>query len=534
MKKIGKAAALGLSIWFAALFMSACFPLLPQKSVERIAVTTPPAKTEYTAGQNFLKAGMEVTAYYDNGSEAVVSDYEYSPKSALKISDTVITISYSGEETTQAITVMPVQKILTDVKITKMPDKRTYIVGEVFNPAGMMVTAEYDNGDKSEISDYEYSPKTALKLTDNVITVLYNGQEITQAITVTTAEKAVVRIEVTRQPGKLSYMVGESFSRYEMVVTAEYANGEKEAVAGYTVEPNGALKTSDTFVTVFYGGKDTTVAITVSSNHVSMDFDASGCSFYDKFDGNTLDLTKWAFHEGDGSNYGIPGWGNNEEQYYQRENVTVADGKMSLTAKMEEKDGKYYTSAKLVTFDKYSDKKTFAQTYGRFEARIRLTKAEQGMWPAFWMMPADDVYGGWAKSGEIDIMEMKGRFPSKASSALHFADGWPFNRYVAHEYEFADGGSITDWHIYGVDWEPDRITFTVDGVPHKTWTHNEWYTNGASTNEFAPFDQDFYICLNLAVGGEFDGYRVPDDDEMPIALEFDFVRVWAYGSGYGA
>lgn len=110
-------------------------------------------------------------------------------------------------------------------------------------------------------------------------------------------------------------------------------------------------------------------------------------------DASGLDTTKWTYQNGDGSQFGIPGWGNNEKQYYQEDNSYVNEGFLYIEAKLENTSGYNYTSGKLVTED------NFSQTYGRFEARIKLPLGD-GLWPAFWMLPEDSVYGGWARSGE--------------------------------------------------------------------------------------------------------------------------------------
>ena len=116
----------------------------------------------------------------------------------------------------------------------------------------------------------------------------------------------------------------------------------------------------------------------------------------DEFDGLTLDGSKWSVQVGDGCDLGICGWGNAELQWYQESNVTVDSGVLRITAREEVAGGKSYTSARLRTLGKGD------WTYARVEARARLPIG-QGMWPAIWMLPTDEVYGGWAASGEIDI-----------------------------------------------------------------------------------------------------------------------------------
>ncbi len=245
----------------------------------------------------------------------------------------------------------------------------------------------------------------------------------------------------------------------------------------------------------------------------------------DEFNGTAVDTGKWHFeNKGDG-------FGNNEQQYYRTENTEIKDGKLVINAKKEEFEDKPYTSAKL-----YSKA---AWKYGRFEASIKLPIG-QGFWPAFWMMPKYDNYlnggsvgsiadyGGWAASGEIDIMEAKGRFPSNASGALHYGGISPNNVFTGKEYTFPVGQTINQFHTYALEWEPGEIRWYIDGILYQT--QNNWYTKGDDGEEKyafpAPFDKEFYLMLNLAIGGNFDGNVVPEDSMFPAQMEVDYVRVY--------
>ena len=230
-----------------------------------------------------------------------------------------------------------------------------------------------------------------------------------------------------------------------------------------------------------------------------------------------LDLDKWGVQTGTGVEYGLEGWGNDEAQYYLESNARVEDGRLVIEARNESYGGMDYTSARLRT------EPTFSQTYGRFEAKIRLPEGE-GLWPAFWMMPQDDVYGGWAASGEIDIMEAKGRILDESSGAIHYGGEWPDNTYTHGEYDFTDGRDITDFNVYAIEWEEDEIRWYVND--DLFFTAKLWYTEG---HDFpAPFDQDFHLLLNLAIGGHFDGYRTPPDSlfDEPVLMEVEYVRVY--------
>ena len=248
----------------------------------------------------------------------------------------------------------------------------------------------------------------------------------------------------------------------------------------------------------------------------------------DEFEGNELDLDKWTIDTGNGFFDGdtfIPGWGNEELQYYHEDNVRVEDGKLILEGRKKShsdlKQGTFdFTSGKIHTQGKFSQK------YGRFEAKMSLPKG-QGYWPAFWMMPEDDVYGGWAASGEIDIMESAGGRPDHIGGAIHYGGQWPNNTYTAKDYDFPEGSDISDMNVYAVEWEPGEIRWYVNDVLFQTL--NNWSTtstgNPAKFAYPAPFDQEFYIILNLAIGGWYGGN--PDETTpFPGEMVVDYVRVY--------
>ncbi|MCR2802585.1 carbohydrate binding domain-containing protein [Paenibacillus soyae] len=247
------------------------------------------------------------------------------------------------------------------------------------------------------------------------------------------------------------------------------------------------------------------------------EFDGEG----ENLDDNGVNLDKWDYQLGTGSQYGLDGWGNNEEQYYRAENIAVAGGLLTITAKEETHQGKPYTSGRLFT------EPTFTQTYGKFEARMKLPAGE-GLWPAFWMMPEDSEYGAWAASGEIDIMEARGRLPKEVGGTIHFGRNWPNNKSTGDEYHFEGNDDITGFHVYGLEWEPGELRWYVDGELYQTV--NNWDSWGAGQPAKyaypAPFDKPFYMILNLAVGGNYDGGRKPPSDLMPAQMQVDYVRVY--------
>lgn len=259
----------------------------------------------------------------------------------------------------------------------------------------------------------------------------------------------------------------------------------------------------------------------------------------DEFDGNSLDTSKWDYQYGTGAEYGLEGWGNSELEYYtdRTENVRVEDGKLIITAIKEDTpyQGMNYTSGRIRTMTR-DNEELFSVTYGRIEARIKMPEGE-GIWPAFWMLPVDEsIYGGWAASGEIDIMEARGRLPQMVGGTLHFGKVWPDNTYKTKDYIFPEETDITDFHVYSLEWEPGVMRWYVDDECY--FTLDKWFSQGkVSATEYtspAPYDVPFYILLDLAVGGTYDPEANVRNAEFPAQMEVDFVRVYQKEEGYKA
>ncbi|WP_052087672.1 carbohydrate binding domain-containing protein [Paenibacillus wynnii] len=242
----------------------------------------------------------------------------------------------------------------------------------------------------------------------------------------------------------------------------------------------------------------------------------------DEFNDETIDPTKWTYDLGDGTVVGNPGWGNNELQWYTNEekNVKEKDGKLIITALKEEQGGKPYTSSRIKT------KGLFSKTYGKFEIRAKAPTGK-GYWPAIWMLPENTVYGQWASSGEIDIMEGWGSRPNTVAGTIHYGAQWPDNIYSGKEYVFPGNSTIEEFHTYALEWEPGEMRWYVDGVLFST--KNDWYSlsNGQPANNAypAPFNQEFHLLMNLAVGGNFDG-NPTSETVFPKSMEIDYVRVY--------
>ncbi len=242
----------------------------------------------------------------------------------------------------------------------------------------------------------------------------------------------------------------------------------------------------------------------------------------DEFDGDVLDSAKWNFVQGGG------GYGNNELQNYTNrpENVRLEDGHLVIEARKENFGGNAYTSGKIQTKNKGD------WTYGKFEIRAKLPEGK-GMWPAIWMMPTDSAYGGWPASGEIDIMELLGHEPEKAYGTIHY--GNPYT-HTGGNFTLTNGRTFADdYHVFGLEWAPGELKWFVDGQLYLA--KNDWFsrTNGMTADNAypAPFDRDFYLQLNLAVGGNWPGN--PDattDWTTPKQMLVDYVKVYKYNGDY--
>ena len=240
-----------------------------------------------------------------------------------------------------------------------------------------------------------------------------------------------------------------------------------------------------------------------------------GLIWSDEFDGTELNLNNWEYM------IGGHGWGNNELQYYTNrpENCYVQDGFLHIVARQEPWEDNDYTSARIRTINRADFR------YGRLEARLSLPSTT-GIWPAFWMMPTDSVYGGWAASGEIDIMESI-NIADRTYGTLHYGGGWPNNQHSGGEYSYG-GADFTQFHVFRIIWEPDQIRWYVNDQHFHTETSATWYTDAAPENPRAPFDQDFHFLLNVAVGGNWPGY--PDGSSVfPQEMVVDWVRVYSLG-----
>jgi len=226
------------------------------------------------------------------------------------------------------------------------------------------------------------------------------------------------------------------------------------------------------------------------------------------------DSTKWSYDVGDGCP-NVCGWGNNEMQAYaakRLKNSRVSDGILTIEAHKEPYMNKGYSSARLVSKNKGDWK------YGRIETRAKLPSGI-GTWPAIWMLPTKWEYGGWPESGEIDIMEHVGYNPDSVFATVH-------TKSYNHGIGTQKGGEIfkpeaeNEFHTFAIEWSADKIDFFLNETQYFSFKNEE-----DSFKEW-PFDKQFHLLLNIAVGGNWGGRKGVDQRIWPQKMEIDFVRVY--------
>lgn len=232
----------------------------------------------------------------------------------------------------------------------------------------------------------------------------------------------------------------------------------------------------------------------------------------DEFDYKGLpDSAKWNFDTRGNKS----GWGNNELQVYTKEelkNASVSDGTLKLTALKENLSSKKYSSARLRTIFKGD------WLYGRFEIKAKLPNG-RGLWPAIWMLPTDWEYGGWPKSGEIDIMENVGYDADTIVCSVHTGK-YNHNAGTQKSKKVALKDNREVFHIYAVEWDEEKIKGFIDNDCYFT------FEKESDDPGVWPFDKRFHLLLNIAVGGNWGGKEGIDDSIFPAKMEIDYVRVY--------
>lgn len=243
----------------------------------------------------------------------------------------------------------------------------------------------------------------------------------------------------------------------------------------------------------------------------------------DEFEGSEINPEFWTHEIGDGCDRGegLCGWGNNELQWYtdEKKNSQVKDGNLIIRSLRESTpitnptNGRQYSysSARMVTKNKADFK------FGRMDIRAQLPKG-QGIWPAIWMLPTENKFGIWPKSGEIDIMELIGNKPAEVLGTVHY--GHDFWRFKSAYYELEEGDFSEDYHTFTLLWKEDCLRFAVDDS-----IYGDAITPSVTLPTGYPFNEAFHFILNIAVGGNLPGN--PDASTVfPQEMKIDYVRVY--------
>jgi beta-glucanase (GH16 family) len=263
------------------------------------------------------------------------------------------------------------------------------------------------------------------------------------------------------------------------------------------------------------GPAATAVPASTETSTPTPDPDSWNLVWADEFeqpDGSAPDPEKW-IHQHGGS-----GWGNAELEYYaeSRDTSYIENGMLVIKADRAPGTGHDYTSARMNTLYKAD------WMYGRMEIRAKLPNT-QGIWPAFWMLPSKVTYGTWPAGGEIDIMEMIGKEPGRVHGTLHYGNP---HTYAGGTFDLPEGETFADdLHVFAVEWSENEFRWYVDDQLY--YTRSDWFTSYKDSPYPAPFNQKFYLLINMAIGGYWPGN--PDESSVfPQYLYVDYVRMYQH------
>lgn len=445
-------------------------------------------------------------------------------KTAGKAVITVKAADGSGKQDTIAVTVgTPVTKVSVPSKTVTADAGTTYQMNAKVSPANASVkTLEYTSSD-TNLATVDKKGKVTLKNPGTVKITATAADGSGKKATVTIHIQAIVTMiqSITLPETSVTGAAGDTYQMSPVITPANATN----KTLNYS-SSNTSVATVDNSGKVTYVSEGTatiTVTATDGSNQTA------ACAFTinakdpyhvvweDDFNGTELNTNDWNYE------YHDPGWVNNELQQYvdSKDNISVKDGNLVIKAiKTVDQNGvASYTSGRINTKAKHD------YTYGKFEVRAKVPSGK-GFLPAFWMMPTDEnLYGQWPKCGEIDTMEVLGDATDTVYGTLHF--GEPHTQ-KQKSYKLTQGDFASEYHVFSCEWEPSEIRFYVDGILYNKV--NDWFTKKDGFDPVtypAPYDQPFYLILNLAVGGTWPGN--PDADAVfgdNAQLNVDYVKVY--------
>ncbi len=226
----------------------------------------------------------------------------------------------------------------------------------------------------------------------------------------------------------------------------------------------------------------------------------------DEFDGTSLNDKYWNYEIGNNN-----GWGNNELEYYKKENTTVKNGYLNIEARVESNGASNYTSSRLTTQDKFNVK------YGRVDIRALLPKG-QGIWPALWMLGKNIKQVSWPKCGEIDIMELIGG--TDKDNVVYGTAHWDNNNSHAQyggNTKLTSGVFNDEFHVFSIVWDAKKIVWYVDD--------KQFHVIDTTPAGLSEFQEDYFLLINLAVGGDWPG-KPNSATVFPQTMKVDYIRVF--------
>jgi hypothetical protein len=296
------------------------------------------------------------------------------------------------------------------------------------------------------------------------------------------------------------------FGSEAVTTTDGHATHTYTASGTYTVYVR-AHRTEDKFISASKMIEvDVTLVIPTEGYQTPLTYDGMTMVWQDEFSGTAIDENFWTFEIGTGSS----GWGNNELEYYLKENAMVQDGHLIITAKKDGRFGTQYTSTRMITRDKKSIK------YGRVDVRALLPEG-QGIWPAIWMLGNSISTVGWPKCGEIDIMEMIGG--QGRENTVHGTAHWFGNVYASNgnDHTLSSGTFKDKFHVFSVVWDEQYIRWYMDDV--------QFHVLDITPDALSEFHENFFFIMNVAVGGNWPGS--PNSSTVfPQHMIVDYIRVF--------
>lgn len=246
------------------------------------------------------------------------------------------------------------------------------------------------------------------------------------------------------------------------------------------------------------------------SNAPTYDVKNEKLIYNEEFNSNTPISNDWTYDIGNND-----GWGNKEEEYYTNSsnNSNISNGTLNITALKENKDGYNYTSARLVSKNSY--------LYGKFEICAELPQGD-GTWPAIWLLAANNAYGNWPDSGEIDIMEAIGREPGYIRGSLQM-NAYNFKKNNQKTQSIKVNDLYSSYHVYEVLWTPNKIELSVDGHVYLTYYRNV-YDIGPNSWQAWPYNKAFNLLLNVAIGGTYGG--TVDNNIFPQTMKIKYIKIY--------